>query len=529
LKNKSINISFFVFLFLFLLFLKIDFRFAEEIYCCGDDHDYFLHAETIGIDFDLDYSNQLKGIEDRRFNKNDKIAPLGFIGSGILSAPFLAIGNALDFVYEKTINKQNNLLNYKILFYSMSPVFYLFLSFKLIVSSFDKLNISYKKRDVLILLSGSGVIYYAFERFSMTHVYEVFVGILIFYFCTRFYTSDKEENYYAFLIPISILLGILVRWVNYYFLVIPIIFKYLFNSKIGNKNLLRNNSYFLSSIFFSLFIFLIHTKALYGKFTIDPRYVYNSNLSTSSLNTLGSDPSSNIFYDYLNNLKIIFFSQEFGAIYFSPIISFTFVLLVIHMFQKKEYLNSSFIILLLSYLQVFSLYYIWQSSGSAYGLRYLYSLVPVSIFAYYSIKENQKNSHIHKFVLAVSVFAIFSVLFFETTEGTQLSLEGILNSWGHLSRYAERYYLTGLLESFIAFDAYLKIFTTSFLGAIFFKILTLIFGIPALNELLLDLGLPVANDDFQNYLVEISVIGIDKFVTIVFLAIFLISFFYKKV
>ena len=131
--------------------------------------------------------------------------------------------------------------------------------------------------------------------------------------------------------------------------------------------------------------------------------------------------------------------------------------------------------------------------------------------------------------LVVSVFAIFSVLFFETTEGTQLSLEGILNSWGHLSRYAERYYLTGLLESFITFDAYLKIFTTSFLGAIFFKILILIFGIPALNELLLNLGLPVANDDFQNYLVELSVIGVDKFVTIVFLAIFLFSFFYKKV
>ena len=80
-KNKTINISFLVFLFFFIIFLKIDFRFAEEIYCCGDDHDYFLHAETIGIDFDLDYSNQLKGIEDRRFNKNNKIAPVGFIGA----------------------------------------------------------------------------------------------------------------------------------------------------------------------------------------------------------------------------------------------------------------------------------------------------------------------------------------------------------------------------------------------------------------------------------------------------------------
>ena len=95
----------------------------------------------------------------------------------------------------------------------------------------------------------------------------------------------------------------------------------------------------------------------------------------------------------------------------------------------------------------------------------------------------------------------FSVLFFETTEGTQLSLEGILNSGVIYQGMLKDTINFRLLESFITFDAYLKIFTTSFLGAIFFKILILIF-IPALNELLLNLGLPVANDDFQNYLVE---------------------------
>ena len=43
---------------IFLLFLKIDFRFEEGIFCCGDDHDYYAHAETIVVDFDFDYSNQ---------------------------------------------------------------------------------------------------------------------------------------------------------------------------------------------------------------------------------------------------------------------------------------------------------------------------------------------------------------------------------------------------------------------------------------------------------------------------------------
>ena len=63
--------------FIFLI-LKSDFRFVEDIYCCGDDHDYYMHAETISQDFDFDYNNQFLGIEDKRYNNNNKIAPIGF-------------------------------------------------------------------------------------------------------------------------------------------------------------------------------------------------------------------------------------------------------------------------------------------------------------------------------------------------------------------------------------------------------------------------------------------------------------------
>ena len=62
----------FIFLFVFLTFLKVDFRFTDNIYCCSDDFDYYMHAETISQDFDFDYSNQLKGLETKRFNKNNK-------------------------------------------------------------------------------------------------------------------------------------------------------------------------------------------------------------------------------------------------------------------------------------------------------------------------------------------------------------------------------------------------------------------------------------------------------------------------
>ena len=108
-KNKYIKVI--VLLFIVLLFTKIDFRFKTDITCCSDDYDYFIHAETIAEDFDFDYTNQLEGFEEVRFNKV-KIAPKGFIGSGLLASPFIFIGNLLDSIFGDI---SNNHVNFKIL------------------------------------------------------------------------------------------------------------------------------------------------------------------------------------------------------------------------------------------------------------------------------------------------------------------------------------------------------------------------------------------------------------------------------
>ena len=111
----------FVFIFLILsVLIKTDYRLEEGIYCCKDDHDYYAHAETIAIDFDFDYSNQFEGKEKERFFYNGKSAPSAFFGAGLLSAPFLFIGNIIDNLYPN-----NDLYNFKLLFYSFSSVFYL--------------------------------------------------------------------------------------------------------------------------------------------------------------------------------------------------------------------------------------------------------------------------------------------------------------------------------------------------------------------------------------------------------------------
>ena len=100
--------------------LKVDYRLKYTIECCSDEYDYFIHAVTIVEDLDLDYSNQ--NLRSFRYTNGEINAPVGFVGTGILLAPFLYLGNFINGVFNETI--QDTLFNYQILMYSLGSVFY---------------------------------------------------------------------------------------------------------------------------------------------------------------------------------------------------------------------------------------------------------------------------------------------------------------------------------------------------------------------------------------------------------------------
>ena len=100
-----------------------------------------------------------------------------------------------------------------------------------------------------------------------------------------------------------------------------------------------------------------------------------------------------------------------------------------------------------------------------------------------------------------------------------------MNSFGRFIRYVEPNYVNGLLSSFFEINSYLIIFTTSFLGAIFFKLLLVFFNIELITNGLGKLNLPVDNPDFISYLETVSIIKFNKFFVI--LIIFaLVSYFF---
>ena len=218
--------------------MKIDYRFIETFTCCQDDHDYLIHAETIALDFDLDYSNQLKGFEEMRFNNDGKIAPKGFIGSGLLASPFLFVGNIFENIFGGGKNNTTTIFNFKILFYSLSAVVYFFVGINLLTKVAYELKIKIHPLSSLLIISGTGLVYYAFERYSMTHVYEFFTSALIIYLSHKYFSTNL--NYYALLIPITMFLSLSVRWVNYFVVLLPFILYSLFKSRKNSPSDLKN-------------------------------------------------------------------------------------------------------------------------------------------------------------------------------------------------------------------------------------------------------------------------------------------------
>tara|TARA_Y100001936_G_scaffold67751_2_gene66745 strand:- start:688 stop:2292 length:1605 start_codon:yes stop_codon:yes gene_type:complete len=519
-KSKKILVFLFYFL-LPLLFMKIDYRFIETFNCCQDDHDYYSHAETIAIDFDLNYDNQFLGFETERYNNNGKVAPKGFIGTGIFSSPFLFIGN----FFESLFNFSNNVFNLRIAIYSLSSIFYFYFTIYLMTKVFDILNIRFSPNLLFVIFFGSGISYFAFERFSMSHIYEAFSITLIIYLSVNFYKKTGDsKNYYSFLIPLATFLSFSVRWVNYFIFFIPLIIKLLFNEKLLSNNQILKNKYFYASYGISILLFQYLNYLTYGIVTFNPQDIYGK---SNRLSLFLNNDFGMLFNKVANSIYVILFSPEFGIFWFSPIIFYSLFLLTRYIFEKK-YRNKSlqYIFVLFMYLIPFGIVTIWQSTASSYGFRYLYSLVPISILIFSKYYESNNKGLFSKYVFFFSIFSMLSILFFETSNNT--SLRNNINSFGSDDRFSQPEYLFGLFGSFGDINSYLKIFVTSFVGVIIFKIFSILFGMDKLLEYLDTFGLPIDNLDFQNFVYQIQNIDLIKIIIFMFLFFLIIFGFYKQ-
>jgi len=499
----------------------MDYRFVENINCCGDDHSYYLHSETLAQDFDLDYSNQLEGITQKGkiFINEDKRAPLGFIGSGILSAPFMFIGIKIDQILNSMMIKNSDLMSYKIMFYSIAPIFYLMMSYLLLTKIKNEMNVKFNNLIILLAIFGTGVHYYAFERYSMTHVYEFFTTTLIIYVIIKFYNSKSArlDSFFASVVPFAFLIGFLTRYVNYFIFLIPFWIVRIDKFKNINKRIFKYKS-FQISLLFVFIIFYILSKRVYGVVSFSPLISYNKNSEWLDEYSEYIFSISSLFLDRFLDLIKIFTTQEFGLFWFMPIL----IVSVLYLFRdilenRSKNLIRNLLFLISIGIPIF-LVLIWQTVASAFGMRYIFGVIPICIVVsiLYSSPENKL---IKFYLISFSLFSFLSVLFFETSAASSLSEIDQINTWGILTRWAQPSYLTGVIDSFFKVDSYQIIFGTSLLGSLIIKIFIEILTLNGFMSFLSNLGLNIENGDVLNTFAKIQSIEIHKFMILVLISI----------
>jgi len=524
---SSRTVLFSIFLLILLMSLRVDYRFTETISCCGDDHAYFVHAETISEDFDLNYSNQMVFVEGKVNMVKDKVVPIGFIGAGLLAAPFMVLGIFIDNLFNFLNFNNSELMNYKLLLYSLAPIFYFFSSIYIFEKILKLLNIKYKIFYLILIFFGSGLHYYAFERYSMTHVYETFCITLLIYFLLIFYESDDVKNNIAGIIPYIYLITYLVKYTNYFIFVMPFWLTKMMKTKYTDKKL-RFNKYFLLNSIVSIGLFSSLTNNLYGKFTLSPLVVYNKEsfpLVSSYLEA--SAERGNVILDNLIILFRMFYTQEFGLIWFIPIVFASIIYLLIDTFRdfKKSALPNIFILLSIGLPIGTTL--IWQTVGAAFGMRYIYAALPISFLAYMFLAQKHNLKILNIYTIIFSLTSFLSVLFFETSPASSLSENEVINSWGELTRWAQPEYLSGFLNSMLSLDSYFIIFGTSYLGASIIKAFSSIMGMDGFINFLSNFGVSIDNVDVVRIFNNIDLIDGHKFIFIIlFLSIF--SYYFSK-
>ena len=288
------------------------------------------------------------------------------------------------------------------------------------------------------------------------------------------------------------------------------------------------NKYFLGSSLISIATFLTLSKLIYGQILLNPETVYNTSGFVSSY--FNDQTFAEFFINAVKNSFIILFTQEFGLFWFNSVLFLGLLLSLLNYFKKLSKNNISlYLVSFISYAQIFGIVLMWQSTASAYGFRYLLNLVPLALFQFLIFFKKTNYLLFKNYLYIFSIFGFISVVFFEGNGGTQLAITPIENSFGRVLPFTQPEYLTGLIKSFVDINVYLKIFTTSFLGLIFFKLLILVNLYGGFVSAAERFNLPIQNQDFIIYVEQVNLISTFQLLVFVLLLVFISIGIYRNI
>ena len=415
----------------------------------ADDMYHWLHAATLAIDQDLDYSDDFN-LEKATLNKYTNV-PSSVPGTGYLSAPFVYIFSFFD--DQDTIKSSDFRINptksFSYLGFFSGGLFYIIFGFSLL----KKLIINNPRSGLIIFCAFIGtLVHFTTTRFLMPHAVEFFLcACLVFLFENK--KTIKFNYYEVFLLFIVFTLISITRPSTFLYSIILIL--------IYRKRFKLNLSFL--SLYALCFTFFI---GLYIKLS---NYLYVENYMF--LNTYGSDMdaySSSFTFDQLISgiIKIpnLFVSPSMGIIWSTPIIFLgLYAFFKEYLFTNKINIDTMFYFLYFGASVIPLL--IWQGREVAYGQRLLVGIIPLCVVM------ASNNIHHSKFIkyslLPLSVFTYVGYLFFYSSK--KLTLFKGISLWGTEVGFVGENYYFELIKGIIDFENIVSVALRNIYSVNFFK------------------------------------------------------------
>lgn len=441
----------------------------------GDDASYVAHAFTLGLDFDLDYSNEVNA-GDEYFRVAGRSIPSHPVGPGLVSAPVVALFSLLDRVAGHPVVFDRLSYQYSWSFFAVLLVSSLclaigmFLYIAALRPQFGSSVMFYVPAFVI----ASGLVFYAHGRFSMAHAHEFFAISLVFYFSYRLQSavkalkSNKCINTHVIMLGISLALALSMRYANIHIVLLPILSLSLF----GYADRKNFRKFFFSAsvaMLVGLSLFSMLSFGLYGQ------------IFPSFSGTYSNSPKAELFESasiitrtvlLLPNLVPLLLSSEFGLIWSNPGLFLGVVGLGIRLgpefrhIKKRPYLIAE-VLLFFAFLALpVAIVLNWQTTASSYGYRYLYSLMPIalwgSLYVIAKIKlipESSKTKAVRLILLAfihcLLILGTLSYLFF--LSNPELTPHRQLNVFGISHAYSANHYLPALIRAMSDFGTWIVV------------------------------------------------------------------------
>ena len=425
-----------------------------------DDASYVAHAFTIGLDGDLNYSNEPV---DRLYAK--KIMPPHPIGSGFLAAPFVALFSVLDRIsgHPVIVNHDNYLGSWSLfgIVFAVNIMFFAGIYFYL--KSFKLLDLLKNELWLIILFIFSSTIpYFVLNRYLFSHGFEFFAVALLFLCIIKIYNKVRLGESFKFYVYIYMLLfsiNLFIRYSNINLILLsPITFLiiYLFIDN-GKSEMVKNKMnrllYLLPLVsLISILPNLIFFYVNYGSYIPKPSLIYDKPYWLESYSFVEVISILIKRVPYILNINL---GSEMGLIYTNPIIPLGFisVITLLVMTNDKRRDNYFYKTLLLGLILLFfgfgfSIHLWWQGMASSYGYRYLLQTFPIGLFGviitYNFINDNRKKvfKYYKGALLLLSTISLFSLVFFKSTENLKLTEK--LNAFNVEKAYSGNGYMSDL-------------------------------------------------------------------------------------